>query len=563
MVTKNQPKIIEVRKEQARLIGQNPFLLVSGEYLTIKLKGGGFAKFQLNSIQKKFLEVVKEKFFSNFPIRMVILKSRQVGISTLIEAIIYSFTSRAKGITAMVIADDLDGANYLFSMQKTFQEYLDDIYKPEIQHSNEKKLAFNKLGSEILIDTSENTNAGRKYTLQFVHISEAAFFKKSLNDLLIGVNQAIPQTAGTMEFIESTGNGVSNEFYELWQAASLGKNDYIPFFVGWNQVSEYSRSLVMDKLYPIEGIKFPSSAELDKFLKDEEELIKRYDLTPEQVNWRRWTIINNCNGEILKFQQEYPICAEEAFLSTGAIYFDRNGLLRQEKIKPKAIGNFILYENKIVFRECQGGLWRIYEYKTEGSSYCIGADPAEGLPHGDFSAGCVLNKLTGDVAAIYRHKSPPDVFAVDLVNAAKFYDNCLIACENKGYGSAVNRDMYNLYGNIFRMIKAKDGSLKSSSDLGWNTNVTSRRTMLAQLAEEIREDVINLYDEDLINECWTFIRNPERGGEPEADGNKTDDLIVARAIAGMVRIYQPYVKHRRPPMKNVNVLPNQGYGFRN
>lgn len=563
-----QPKIKsirEIREEQARLIAQNPFLLVEEKYLTIKLKGGGFGKLILNSVQKKFLNVVKEKFFKGEPIRMIILKARQVGISTLIEAIIYAFTSRMKAVTASVIADDLDGANYLFSMQKTFQEYLDDTYKPLIERSNEKKLAFHKLGSEIFIDTAENTNIGRKYTLQFVHLSEAAFYRKSLNNILLGINQAIPQLSGTMEFIESTANGISNDFYDLWQAAKASKNDYIPFFIGWNEVLEYSRLLVSDKLYPIDGIKFINSKECEKFIKDESELEKRYNLSREQINWRRWTIVNNCNGNLLKFRQEFPITPEEGFLATGDIYFDRDGCLKQEKKKPNRIGNFVLYENKIVFRESLlSGLWKIYEDKSDNRVYCIGADPAEGLPHGDYSAAVVIDKLTGNTIATYRHKSAPDVFAVDLVDAAKFYNNCMIACENKGYGSAVNRDMYKMYGNLFRMIKSKDGKDNITGDLGWNTNASTRRIMLAQLAEEIREGVINLYDEDLILELWTFICNPERRGEPEADSGKTDDLIIARCIASMVMVYYPYVKPHKSDMmrQNRELLPNQGYSFK-
>jgi hypothetical protein len=176
----------------------------------------------------------------------------------------------------------------------------------------------------------------------------------------------------------------------------------------------------------------------------------------------------------------------------------------------------------------------------------------------------ILNKKTNDVAATYRQKSAPDQFALDLVDAGKYYNQAMVACENKGYGSACNKDMYKVYGNLFRMIKARDGKDKPSDDLGWNTNVTSRRTMLAQLAEEIREGATELLDKDLIRECWTFIRNPDRKGEPEADKGKTDDMIFARAIAGMVRVYYPYVSRTyseggeysrpKPPA-------NQGYGF--
>jgi hypothetical protein len=554
----------QIHSEEAHLIGENPFRLVEHGFLSIKTKNSGIVKLYPNSAQKIILKKIKERFFSVSPVRILLLKARQMGMTTLIEAIMYAFTSRMKGINACVIADDLDGSNYIFEMQKMFQEYLEIHLKPKPKHSNEKKLAFQGLNSQIIIDTAENPKVGRKYTFQFVHLSEVAFFQHSLKNIMLGLNQSVPQGAGTMIFLETTANGVGNEFYDLWTDATRGLNDWLPLFIGWNEMPEYKRPLEGDKLYPIDGIKFASSEERKRFNEEEVDLIKRYKLSGEQINWRRWTIVNACNGSVLSFRQEYPISAEEAFIATGDVYFDRNGLLSQVEKKPLAIGNFVSLDKKMVFREDSEGLWKIYEYPDPHSQYCIGGDPCEGLPHGDFATGVILNKRTNNTAATYRHKSAPDQFAIDLVDAAKFYNMCMIACENKGYGSSANKDMYKVYGNIFRMIKSHDGSDKPSQDLGWNTNVTSRRMMLAQLAEEIRENATGLFDGDLIRECWTFIKNKDRGGNPEADKGKTDDMIFARAIAGMVRSYYPYVTRMSRDSYNLNrnPQPNQGIGFK-
>ena len=144
----------EIREEEARLIGENPFNLVRHGFLTIKTKIKG----------------IKKLFYSKKPLRVLVLKARQMGISTIIEAVIYAFVSRMRGINAFVIADDLEGANYIFEMQKMYQEYLGKYLKPRIKHSNEKKLAFAGLNSQILIDTADNPNIGRKFTIQFGHL---------------------------------------------------------------------------------------------------------------------------------------------------------------------------------------------------------------------------------------------------------------------------------------------------------------------------------------------------------------------------------------------------------
>jgi hypothetical protein len=224
-----EPKVeltpAEIQSEEARLLGENPFRLVEHGFLTIKTKSKGIIKLYPNNIQQRFIKEVKRIFFGGKPVRIIVLKARQMGISTIIEGIIYAFVSRMKGVNACVVADDLDGANYIFEMQKLFQEMLERHLKPNIKHSNEKKLAFSGLNSQIVIDTAENPNVGRKYTFQFAHLTEVGRWKKSLNELLAGLGHAIPNSMGTMVFLESTAKGY-NEFYDLWVKAINGGTDW-------------------------------------------------------------------------------------------------------------------------------------------------------------------------------------------------------------------------------------------------------------------------------------------------------------------------------------------------
>src|SRR3990167_4069380 len=161
----------QIQKEELHLIAEDPFRLVEHGFLSIKTKSSGINRLYPNAVQKRFIAKIRELFYASKPVRVVILKARQTGISTIIEAIIYAFVSRMKGINACVIADDLDGANYIFEMQKLFQERLEKHLKPQLKHSNEKKMAFQGLNSQILIDTAENPIFGRKYIFHFVHFS--------------------------------------------------------------------------------------------------------------------------------------------------------------------------------------------------------------------------------------------------------------------------------------------------------------------------------------------------------------------------------------------------------
>jgi hypothetical protein len=528
----------QIKTEEARLIGENPFRLVEHGFLTIKTKKSGIVKLYPNIIQKKLLEKIKEIFFSGKPLRVIVLKARQMGVSTLIEAIIYAFTSRMRGVNACVIADDLDGSNYIFEMQKMFQEYLDSHLKPRPRHSNEKKLAFQGLNSQILIDTAENPNVGRKYTFHFIHATEVARWQKSLSELMTGLGHSVPNALGTMVFLESTANGY-NEFYDLWLKAIDGKTDWIPIFLAWWEFPEYVLPLENGKFYPIDNVKFITPLEKENFLDGEKELKKKYNLNGEQLNWRRWDIVNNCGGDVNMFNQENPASWQDAFIATGNLYFDREALKRQEIKRPVAVGNIVKEESRYVFREDAAGVFSIYEFPKIDGQFVVAGDPAEGLEHGDKSAGIVINKRTNKTACIYNHNIPPDRFEEDLIKMGNYYNEATIACENKGYGYSVNQGLFKRYGRVYRRVRNKKGFNEPTMELGWNTNSATRPQMLAQLAEEIAEGSTDLIDNDLIQQCWTFINNAKRG-QPEAEKGKCDDLVMARAIAGQVRLEHPY-----------------------
>ena len=531
----------ELLLAEKSMVMDNPLLLVEGGYLTIKTKGGELLRLKLNTVQKRLIGRIKERMASGKPVRMIILKARQTGISTLVEAICYAQTSQREAINSLVVADDIDGANYLFGMQKIFQETLAGHLRPVPKHSNEKKLEFDKIHSQVLIDTSDNLNAGRKFTFRIVHLSEAAFFR-DLRTLMLGINQAVPNLPGTMIIIETTANGM-NQFYDEWKACEeasvLGQTDWETFFIGWHEVAEYRMVLEGNQFYPIEAINFSTAMDRENFLIHEKILKEKYKLDDEQINWRRWCIVNNCNRSVTQFNQEFPDCPATAFVSTGDNFFDKTALGRQEIMKPKTIGNIVKEGMKYIFRDTPTGLFKIYEYPLRNEQYVVAGDPAEGLEHGDKSAAVVLNKRTNATVCVYNHNIPPDRFEEDLIKIGHFYNDAIVACESKGYGYSVNQGLYKNYGRVYRKIKNKRGYNEQTLELGWNTNSVTRPQMLAQLAEEIVNESTDLKDKDLVSQAWTFINNVKRG-QPEADKGKSDDLIMARAIAGMVRQEQPF-----------------------
>ena len=546
----------ELLKDEIVVIRENPLFLIEYGFLTIKTKAGEMVKLKLNTVQRRVLGKIKEFLKKGKPVRLWILKARQTGISTLIEAVIYAMTSQQKATNSLVISRDVDGTNYIFEMEKLFHEKLDSHLKPGVKHSNEKKLEFDKIHSQILLDTSENLEAGRSFTFRNIHLSECAFYR-DLRTLMGGLNQSVPNLPGTIIVGETTANGIGNAFYDEWQACSAGLSDWETLFIPWFEVEEYKLPLDGGKLYPLDAIEFSTPTEREKFLEEEDRLKQTYNLIPEQLNWRRWCIVNNCNRKILTFNQEYPDSPETAFISTGDLFFDKNALKSQMVIKPVAVGNIVKEDGKYVYRQDSSGLFSFYAFPQRGEEYVVGGDPAEGLEHGDKSAGIVINKRTNKTVCTYNHNTAPDRFAEDLIKMGHLFNDALIVCENKGYGYSVNQDLYKKYGKVYRRLKTKKGFSEPTLELGFNTNSVTRPQILAQLAEEIFDGSTELLDRELIGQCWTFVNNPKRG-QPEADKGKCDDMVMCRAIVGQARQENPYKQRneskrtRRPRWKGLS-----------
>lgn len=164
--------------------------------------------------------------------------------------------------------------------------------------------------------TAGSKGVGRSYTYNNLHASEFAFWPGDKNATLVGLLQTVPYLPDTAVFIESTANGF-DEFKEIWDGAVNGNNDFVPLFVGWNELEEYKM--------PYTGFELTS---------EEKQLRTDYNLSLEQITWRRWCIRNNCGNDIELFKQEYPICPEEAFISTGSCYFNKEIIMgRINKIR--------------------------------------------------------------------------------------------------------------------------------------------------------------------------------------------------------------------------------------
>ena len=222
-------------------------------FLKIKTKEGKIVPFKLNESQEKLYRAIMEQVEAGKPVRIIILKARQMGFSTLTEGLIFHDTATHFLHNAMIITHKDEATTNLFNMSKLFFEGLPERMRPMMKASNAKELIFENptkdpkkkekrpgLRSKIKCTTAGGKGVGRSDTLTTLHASEVAFWPGDILDTLAGILQAVPSLPGTMVIYESTANGF-NAFKQLWDDAVSGKTDFVPLFFPWYEMQTYRK----------------------------------------------------------------------------------------------------------------------------------------------------------------------------------------------------------------------------------------------------------------------------------------------------------------------------------
>lgn len=279
------------------------FVYYAERCLFIRTKGASIQALKLNKGQLYLHQIAEGQKGRTGKVRIIILKGRQMGLSTYIEGRFYAITSQNRGIRAFILTHSSEATKNLFEMAQRYHENCPEVIRERLGRSNAKELIFDKIDSGYRIGTAGTKDVGRSSTIQLFHGSEVAFWEHGTEHAK-GIMQAIPDLPGTESFLESTANGIGNYFHEQWQMAEAGQSDYIPVFIPWFWDSEYRKEV---------------NAPL--ILTDEEIEIKNYHgLTKEQLAWRRNKIIELSVGGIdgrAAFRQEYPCTSVEAFEFSG------------------------------------------------------------------------------------------------------------------------------------------------------------------------------------------------------------------------------------------------------
>lgn len=490
----------------------------------IRTKKGTIVPLVFNKVQRRFAKSIIDQMDMRGYVRMVVLKARQQGLSTVITAWQYWWISQRKAQKGLVMAHEADATATLWDMYKRCHDNVPEAVKPHSKYNSKNELTFDVLDSALRIATAGGRGVARGDTLQVCHLSEVAFWppgfaKANFNGLI----QAVPDERGTAVFIESTAQGMVGKFREAWVGATAldhTATGYVGFFSAWFESDEYR---VPDYEVPEDFARTPQ----------EEKLVKDFGLCNEQLLWRRRKI-NNSSEDL--FMQEYPATPDEAFISTGRPVFEAKLIvdqLQELKSSPKVLRRCSIEritDNIGSIVENTRGELRIYRELDSKETYVIGADVGMGVRGGDPSCAQVLDSQL-NLVATWLGVAHPDYFAKVLATLGYHYHTALIAPERNNHGLVTCitlRDL--LYPNLYTDIV--EGTLDDGKDtikLGFFTSEATKPLIIDKLRSNFKSGDIVIQDQTTLEEMQTFVVT--ESGKLEAEGGSHDDTVIALALA--------------------------------
>jgi len=435
--------------------------------------------FNLNPAQLQLLEALQS---SN---RILVVKARQLGITTLIRAFQFSQCYFAQEpIKLGVIAHTKESAEAIHSMDRTFYSNLPAKLQRKLATSTTKTIAFKDTKAELKCFTAGAHGGTRSFAFAGLHMSEFPFWHEGdvekTRESLATITAAVGES---QMIIESSPNMSGDVFHELVTESLAGRNEWKVLFFPWTIHPHYTSTGILTN---------PSSEELS---------LRNEGLTDGQLLWRRTQIATLGRD---KFVREFPRTIEEAFMGgkATAYFWDEKAIavpvvnLGSREIRPYADAQY-----------------------NPSYTYTLGADVSAGVGLDSSTITVVCNDTMQPVYHYVSNRITPNDFAVKVYEVGSTYGTAKVIVENNSYGKVVNDCLQSMrYKNLWT-----DGDGKR-----FNTTSKSRDPLFANMKQLISDGVITRWEATLaeqVEQC-TWLNN-----RPDHPDGCHDDLLFATMLA--------------------------------
>lgn len=566
------------------------FCFWAAMFVYIKNKGGGDdVLFKLTRPQRRFVARLEELRLAGKPIRIILLKARQWGGSTVSQLYMaWLMLVHKVGLNSLIIAHQGTATDEIKDMfDRMIKRYpVGLLYELGASYDNNepKMVAVGKSGAifrvpqrncKVKLGTAERPDSCRGGDYNLVHCSEVGIWKKtdgkSPEDIVRSACSGILLEPYTMIVYESTANGTGNFFQREYDVAKRGQSQFEAMFVSWFDIEKYSMpidDLVAFAIHLYEN----RNNENENSTREES---GRYlwwlwnmGATLEGINWYiKERAKYNDHGQMAS---EYPSDDIEAFVHSGARVFDKYKVeaLRPACRPPRYIGDVYADADEgedalrnIRFAEDhQGMLWiwalpEIDEQVEIANRYLTIVDIGGRWKKADWSVIVVFDRLfmmdggkPSVVAQWYGHIDM-DRLAWKAAQIAAFYDNALLVIEsNTAETKDKNRNVdgdqsfyilnqiKGVYNNMYARKQSEDDIInKVPRKYGFHTNVSTKPMIISTLVKVVREAMYVERDVRCLDEYITYEKVGSSFG---AIPGKHDDLLMTRAIGMHICFYE-------------------------
>lgn len=529
-----------------------------------------------NLLQRRMFAEYRKCMAEKRPFRCLGLKPRQVGLSTVIAAITYHHNRTHPNLSGALMADKVGTADKVFEIYRTFAEEdrLDwgqgNGALPEFgQPGNLADEIILPNGSRYGKETAGSARAGAGGTIQVANGTEVAHFPKvNGKDPALGfLNSWYDEGPMSIGMFDTTPNGPTGLFYELWQDKN---NGYCRIFAAWFEFVEHSKPFDT----PADRQNFEDT--LDD---DEREEQARYNVTLEQLNWRRHVIKTKCQNDPNKFRQEYPSNDVDCFLLNARLRFKATILAQMgrvwQSIKP-IVGELSMQDDQAVsFAADPAGTVEIVEGPRIGLSYLVAMDTCTGKDQQTSGAkadpdwhsiGVLRDEYTDGngvywppkIVAHHYSRLESEYAALVAASLSIHYGRCMVIPEVNNCGLYHVKALDAMEIPIYERTHINKASDTMDRHQGWRTDVLTRRTIVDNLGGLIMQwkpdaPTFECPFPWILDQLGTFVRFKD--GAIRAMAGKHDDGVMMLAIALYNRELCQKMKAsvRRPPkVEDVN-----------
>lgn len=513
---------------------------------------GQEVKFKLRKAQRKLLKVLVETTFALQPIRIILLKARQWGGSTLIQ--LYSSWIQLfhrKNWNSVIATHVESAARNIRTMYTLMAErhpkHIQEVRFRSFEGSGKNKQVVDR-GCVIYIGSMERPNSLHSGNYKLVHCSEVGLWKatkeRKPSDFVNAFEGSVPLEPFTMVALESTAKGTGNFFHNMWQGAVKGENAYTPVFVAWWEIDMYTKP-------------FRDYADMKMFVESmnkQELYMFSLGATLEGLNWYREKRKSYEND--WDMQEGFPSTPEEAFVTSGQKAHHPLHIKQMEMFakKPTWIGEMFAdapsgaeaINGSLEFKElAKGNFWvwkkpdttRLYNHR-----YLVSLDVGGAGAKADWSVIRVLDRLpmmnggVPEFIATYRFHMDQDLTAWRAVQVAKWYCDALLVVEANvlntfqtegNFTSTVLDIISHVYPHLY--YRDDPDKIKEGVPLKYGFWTGKNKTeIVSAMNSGLREMGFIERDQRMLDECgWYELK---KDGTYGAIDGQHDDIYMSSGI---------------------------------